>query len=524
MNKLKISTRLTASFCVLLFLISTMAGMGLWLMHTTNGAINNLIEVRLKNERLINHWEKLLEVNMARTMAVAKTDDPAVAKYFQDAIGETTKEAADVIAALRANLVDQEAKDLFQTAFDNYGIFRDARVKALEAKNQGDTASVTQFFDHDMKGLADTYTQSFSGLLGYMTDKIAENTELIHESNALGRIVMLALTAIAIIIGMVLGYYIKQSITVPLVRAVKLAQAVSSRDLQQIIEPQGNDETGMLMQALKQMNDNLGSVVGELRRDADSIAMASSQIAAGNEDLSSRTEQQASSLAETAATMEQMTATVKQNADNAQQANTLSEAAAQVAIKGGNIVDEVVVTMASINESAKKIVEIISVIDGIAFQTNILALNAAVEAARAGEQGKGFAVVAAEVRALAQRSAMAAKEIKVLIDTSVTATETGNKLVAETRTTMNDIVTGVQRVTDIMGEITAASREQSTGIEQVNLAIAQMDQVTHQNASLVEEAAAAASSLQDQARGLAGIVGTFKIPDLAVARPVLLAM
>jgi methyl-accepting chemotaxis protein len=259
------------------------------------------------------------------------------------------------------------------------------------------------------------------------------------------------------------------------------------------------------------MNDSLVRTVGDVRSGAETVATASGQIASGAQDLSSRTEEQASSLEETASSMEELTSTVKQNADNARQANGLAVSASEVAIKGGTVVEQVVDTMGSINESARKIVDIIGVIDGIAFQTNILALNAAVEAARAGEQGRGFAVVASEVRNLAHRSAAAAKEIKTLIDDSVEKVETGSKLVGQAGATMDDIVTSIQRVTDIMGEITSASQEQSAGIEQVNRAIAQMDQVTQQNAALVEEAAAAAQSLQEQAGSLVHVVSVFKL-------------
>jgi methyl-accepting chemotaxis protein len=266
-----------------------------------------------------------------------------------------------------------------------------------------------------------------------------------------------------------------------------------------------------LLQALKDMNESLVRIVGEVRAGTDTIGTASGQIATGNLDLSSRTEAQAGSLEQTAGSMEELTSTVKQNADNARQANQLVVSASDVAVKGGAVVGQVVHTMGSIKESSRKIVDIIGVIDGIAFQTNILALNAAVEAARAGEQGRGFAVVATEVRNLAQRSAAAAKEIKALIGDSVEKVDAGSKLVDDAGATMNEIVTSVKRVADIMSEITAASQEQSTGIEQVNQAIAQMDEATQQNAALVEEAAAAAMSMQDQAGNLSMVVSVFKL-------------
>ncbi len=320
---------------------------------------------------------------------------------------------------------------------------------------------------------------------------------------------------IAVIVGLALAAWLSfsliRAIVRPLDKAVKLARAVAEGDLTQRIEVHSTDEIGQLMQALHDMNDSLVRVVGQVRSGTDTVSTATTQIAAGNLDLSSRTEEQAASLEETASSMEQLTSTVKQNAENARQANQLVSSTADVAVKGGQVVSQVVDTMASIKDSSYKIADIIGVIDGIAFQTNILALNAAVEAARAGEQGRGFAVVASEVRNLAQRSAGAAKEIKSLIDDSVSKVDAGGKLVDEAGKTMGEVVTSVKHVTDIMGEIAAASQEQSAGIEQVNQAIAQMDEVTQQNAALVEQAAAAAESLQEQASQLAQAVSVFKL-------------
>ncbi|HJV74392.1 MAG TPA: methyl-accepting chemotaxis protein, partial [Noviherbaspirillum sp.] len=299
---------------------------------------------------------------------------------------------------------------------------------------------------------------------------------------------------------------------------VGIARRIASGDLTEAIDTSKSDRSS-LVSAMKMMQDSLAALVVQVRSGTNSIATASGQIAAGNQDLSSRTEEQASSLEETASSMEELTSTVKQNADNARQANQLAASASEVAGKGGAVVAQVVDTMGAINDSSKKIVDIIAVIDGIAFQTNILALNAAVEAARAGEQGRGFAVVASEVRSLAQRSAGAAKEIKSLIDDSVEKVNTGAQLVNVAGTTMEEIVESVKRVTDIMGEITAASQEQTAGIEQINQAITQMDQVTQQNAALVEEAAAASEAMQGQASELAQIVSTFKVDESLVEIP-----
>ena len=324
-------------------------------------------------------------------------------------------------------------------------------------------------------------------------------------------IMLFALGALAVAIGTVGSILMTRSITRPLVNAVTVAQKVAAGELTSQVHVEGRDEVTELLQALKDMNESLARTVGDVRSGSETITVASREIAAGNADLSARTETQASSLEETASSMEELTSTVKQNADNARQANQLAVSASSVAEKGGAVVAQVVDTMGSIKESSRKIVDIIGVIDGIAFQTNILALNAAVEAARAGEQGRGFAVVAAEVRNLAQRSAGAAKEIKELIGDSVNKVDTGSRLVDEAGQTMDLVVTSIRQVADIMGEITAATAEQSHGIEEINQAITQMDEMTQQNAALVEQAAAAAESMQEQSQRLAEAVSIFKL-------------
>ena len=328
------------------------------------------------------------------------------------------------------------------------------------------------------------------------------------------RAIMLALVLAGLGLSVGLGIWMTRTLTRQLggepSYAAEAASAIAGGDLSMVIDTRSGDTTSLLF-AMETMRKSLVDIVTEVRGGTDMIATASNQIASGNLDLSSRTEEQAGSLEETASSMEELTGTVKQNADNARQANSLAESASAVAVRGGAVVSDVVVTMAAINESSRKIVDIIGVIDGIAFQTNILALNAAVEAARAGEQGRGFAVVASEVRNLAQRSAAAAKEIKELINDSVDKVDAGGKLVDQAGTTMTEIVESITRVTDIMSEISSATREQTSGIEQINQAIAQMDQVTQQNAALVEEAAAAAGSLQEQAGQLATVVSVFKL-------------
>ncbi len=388
------------------------------------------------------------------------------------------------------------------------GSYRAAMGKAVEMKAAGAKA---EEIDQTNSGADKAISAALDELQEVVRDEVAATNQSITEVIDATKQLTLVLTGLALLLATLFSWLATRSITTPMNQAVSIAQTVAAGDLGSLIEVRSRDETGALMQALKDMNDSLAKVVGEVRVGTDTIATASSQIAAGNMDLSSRTEQQASSLQETAASMEELTSTVKQNADNARQANQLAVTASGVALKGGSVVAQVVDTMGAINSSSRKIVDIIGVIDGIAFQTNILALNAAVEAARAGEQGRGFAVVAAEVRNLAQRSAGAAKEIKTLIGDSVQKVEEGSKQVAQAGQTMDEIVDSVKRVTDIMAEITAASQEQSTGIEQVNQAITQMDQVTQQNAALVEEAAAAAASLREQASNLSQVVSVFKL-------------
>jgi len=335
------------------------------------------------------------------------------------------------------------------------------------------------------------------------------------------RTLMIACSALALVLGGAVSWFIARGIVRPIQQALKVAQTVAAGDLSSQIEVPGGDETGQLLLALREMNEGLVNIVADVRSGSDTIASAASQIASGNQDLSSRTEEQASSLEETASSMEELTSTVKQNADNARQANQLAITASEVAVRGGAAVSEVVSNMEAINDSAHKIADIIGVIDGIAFQTNILALNAAVEAARAGEQGRGFAVVATEVRSLAQRSAQAAKEIKGLIDHSMDKVQLGSKLVEQAGNTMHDVVDSIKQVTDLMGEISAASAEQTVGIGQVQESVIQMDQVTQQNAALVEEATAASEAMRVQADNLAQVVSRFKLHDLHQAKPAL---
>jgi len=508
---LKIATKLIVSFGVVLLLTLVMGVSGIYSMSRVNQASTDIAEDWMPSVRAVmelrndvgelRRWELAHMLNedvkaktdyekrMEVTLATMKTHRDAYDKLISSPEEKTL--AAEFDKTWTAFMADHGK----MMALSNANQIVEARALASgsSAKTMGELSAV----------IGKLVTLNTAG-----GDAASDNATALYTSARLTSIILLALN---IGIGMALALWIARIVSAPLQEALSAARDVAGGDLTRSIDVKSSCETGQLMQALKDMTGNLQNLVSEVRHGTDTIATASAEIASGNQDLSSRTEEQASSLEETASSMEELTSTVKQNADNARQANQLALSASGIAVKGGDVVGQVVGTMASINESSRKIVDIISVIDGIAFQTNILALNAAVEAARAGEQGRGFAVVASEVRNLAQRSAAAAKDIKALINDSVEKVEAGSTLVNEAGNTMNEIVASITRVTDIMSEITAASVEQSAGIEQVNTAIVQMDQVTQQNAALVEEAAAAAESMQDQAAKLSEVVSVFKL-------------
>ncbi len=508
---LKISTKLLISFAAVLTLTVVL---GVF-------SILQLAKVNQTSVDLATNWmpsvRAVLEIK-ANIMRYRAQEAQHILSVNEDDMAKYEKRMADLMAELKKNISEYETLlsepeekatyAEFTKLWDQYMVEHDKIIK-LSHGNKNEEARDT------MRG----ESSRISTELANRIEKLAQinigggikSGQLGRETYDAARAWIFATLCGSLVLGVLPALWIARIISRPLNEALQVAQTVAAGDLTSQIEAKSRDETGQLLRALKEMNTSLQNIVGEVRAGTDTIAIASTQIATGNLDLSSRTEQQASSLEETASSMEELTSTVKQNADNARQANQLAESASEVAVRGGEVVSQVVDTMGSINESAKKIVDIIGVIDGIAFQTNILALNAAVEAARAGEQGRGFAVVASEVRNLAQRSASAAKEIKSLIGDSVEKVEAGGKLVNQAGATMDEIVASVKRVTAIMGEITDASREQEAGIEQINQAISEMDTVTQQNASLVEEAAAAAQSMQEQASKLTQVVSVFKL-------------
>ncbi|HWW72974.1 MAG TPA: methyl-accepting chemotaxis protein, partial [Duganella sp.] len=514
MNNLKIGTRLGFGFSLILLLLTTMTVIGIMRLSSASAMTDHMIDVKIRDQRLIAEWGKIIEVNAARTTGAWMVGDPADQKNLEALMAASSGRATKIQDQIGATIEDEELKPLFKQVMDTRKAYTDVRKAVFAAKAAGDLERGKKLYEGDLTQTRTSYLaalKTFSDRQADLLDKAAGD---IHDQYTSGRTLLLLLGVAAIVMGIFAAWWITHTITKPINEAVKVAETVSSGDLTSDIQVHSTDETGQLMNALKIMNSNLVSIVGQVRNGTDLMATASTEIAAGNQDLSSRTEEQASSLEETASSMEELTSTVKFNAENAREANALAISASEIASRGGAVVGEVVSTMGSINDSSRKIVEIISVIDGIAFQTNILALNAAVEAARAGEQGRGFAVVASEVRNLAQRSAAAAKDIKGLIDDSVQKVSQGSELVDKAGQTMGEIVTSINRVTQIMTQISHASEEQSLGIAQVNDAITQMDQVTQQNAALVEQAAAAAESMQEQSAKLADVVSVFKLDGL----------
>jgi len=514
LSALKVSSRLYLGFGLLLVLLLGIAVFSYTRLSSLNDNVNFLVSDRYAKTVLVDSISNNVNLIARAVRNVALSTDESVISQEMDRIKKAREESNATLQKLGDVIPSEEGKALMaalkQSSVEYY--VEQENLLSLLAKGNADEARKLIF------GAMRTKQAAMFGALKQLSDyqralmdeTVAESQETYRHACVLLTIVSAVAFALSLIAALLITRSIIRQLGGEPDYAMSIASDIASGNLARSITIRPGDQTSLIA-SIRVMRNRLAEIVGQVRAGTDTIATASGQIASGNLDLSSRTEQQASSLEETASAMEELTSTVKQNADNARQANQLAVSASEVAVAGGSVVSQVVETMGSINASSKKIVDIISVIDGIAFQTNILALNAAVEAARAGEQGRGFAVVATEVRNLAQRSASAAKEIKSLIDNSVTQVDTGSKLVAQAGSTMEDVVNSVKRVTDIVGEITSASQEQSEGIEQINLAITQMDEVTQQNAALVEEAAAAAQSMQEQANKLSEVVSVFKL-------------
>jgi len=522
----KVRSRLGAGFGAVLSLLVLISMIGMWTLHAGDVSARKLVGESLVKERLITEWYNATQANGVRTSAVAAIADEAIRAPIQVKLSAVTERISDIQKLLAEMKNSPEETALYKDISDKRGAYRAARDESAAKKKDGDAAAAKAIYLEKVEPALAAYLASIHQLVEYQARQIADLSNDVSEQAKTGTTLLTLFGALALAVGILAAVFITRSLLRQLGGepgdAVQAANLIASGDLSAVLATRENDRSSLIFSTNK-MRDSLAHIVGQVRTGTEAIASASSQIASGNLDLSCRTEQQASSLAETAASMGELTCAVKQNSDNARQANQLAASASSVASKGGEVVAQVVDTMGSINASAKRIADIIGVIDGIAFQTNILALNAAVEAARAGEQGRGFAVVAAEVRNLAQRSAGAAKEIKDLIGDSVQKVEIGSRLVDQAGATMSEIVSSVQRVTDIMGEIATASQAQEAGIERINQAITQMDTATHQNAALVQQASAAAASLHSQAASLAQVVGVFKLGHSAPRRAALAA-
>jgi methyl-accepting chemotaxis protein len=519
-SNMKVSHRLAMGFGATLLLLLTVAVVSWMSIRQTAADTHTLLSHQLKTERLVSDWKAIVEINVQRALAASKTSDPATQRMFEDGIATTSRRAEDNQRQIVELLDDADAKALFDAAIEKRKIYQAARKRAFAEKAGGDLEKTNQIIEQEFIPAGQVYVAAMATLVERQKAVIDEIGAAVHGRSIGSALAILVLSLVSIALAVALGWLISRSLLKQLggepAYAAGITDRIAGGDLTVRVDIAADDRSSLLF-SIVLMRDRLAAIVSEVRSSTDSVATASNEIASGNLDLSSRTEQQAGSLEETASSMEELTATVKQNAEFARQANQLAASASRVAVRGGDVVGGVVTTMESISASSRQIVDIIGVIDGIAFQTNLLALNAAVEAARAGEQGRGFAVVATEVRNLAQRSASAAKDIKHLIGESVEKIADGAMLVDEAGGTMSEIVTSIRHVSEIMAQITAASGEQEAGIEQINQAIMEMDGVTQQNAALVEQAAAAAAALQGQSTHLAELVSVFKVDGAMAA-------
>ena len=516
---MKIGARLGLVFLLIISLVVGMATTAWYQLSTFNANVEDMMQNTIDVERAAREWSDAASSHGMLTYSISYAMRDDMIQLFARRMQDLGRDIDEQSRKIESRRLTPEETAILRESDVRRDAYRVTVVELLKRKNitatgekLGQIAPFTELEDYLLNTVIPARNAYLESVEGFMNRQIAQANEVtaaLHTRYLFARTILFAAAAVVVVLSAVMAFFLTVGITRPLNEAVRIAETVAAGDLTSRIEARSNDETGQLMRALAAMNDSLLNAVVQIRTSSDTIATAAAEIASGNQDLSSRTEQQASSLQETASSMEEITSTVRQNGDNARQANQLASQAADVATRGGDAARLVADTMTDIADSSNKVADIINVIDGIAFQTNILALNAAVEAARAGEQGRGFAVVATEVRSLAQRSATAAREIKALIDDSVTEVGQGTTLVNNAVDTMLEIGESIRRVNDIMNEISMATQEQVQGIEQVNTAVTEMDTVSQQNAALVEEAAAASESLQDQARMLVDVVSIF---------------
>ncbi|WP_284614423.1 methyl-accepting chemotaxis protein [Aquabacterium humicola] len=507
----RIGARLGAGFAAVLALTALMAIAAVMRLQSIGDGTEQIVEKEWVKAQAASTLTALTRANAQRTMELFFHDDKARLAKVRELMAANRQHITEALETLDKLVYLPEGRALMARIKDRRGAFVASFTKVDQLLQQGDRDEATRRLIGETLPAIEALqaeVQALSALQGQLATSAGRRIE---HTVATTRDLMLVLGLVALVVGTGFAWWLTRSITRPIGDAVRVAETVAAGDLGSRIEVNGRDETAQLLGALRRMNESLANVVGTVRRSSDSIATGSGQIAVGNQDLSQRTEEQASSLQETAASMEQLNSAVQNNADSARQVAQLARSATEAAQRGGDVVTQMVQTMEQISDASRRIGDIIGVIDGIAFQTNILALNAAVEAARAGEQGRGFAVVASEVRTLAQRSAAAAREIKTLIGASAEKVELGGQQAGSAGQAMEDIVAQVRRVDDLISEITAATVEQSTGLDQVGTAIGQLDQVTQQNAALVEESAAAAESLRQQAQRLVEAVSVFRL-------------
>ena len=519
----KVGTRMAMGFGIVLALMIALTAVAISRMSFIQANLNQLVDVESTKIRLVNEMRDVVRYQSVTIRDVVMQEDFSFKKdemKLMKQASATYRRAADELGKMLTDPKDLATLSSIVALDEKAKSTMDA---ALEKSLSDDHIGAGELIRQAVRPAQLTFVAALDGLLKDLESDSKTSAAQASAAYKNALVLISALGSLAVIAGLLTAYLIQRSIALPLRRSVTVAERVADGDLTQSISSKSTDEVGQLLTALGRMSDSLVEIITTIKDSAESVALGSREIASGNVDLSNRTELQASALQQTAASMEELSATVKNNASNACEAKVLATSACVVAARGGETVDEVISTMKDINESSKKIADITSVIDGIAFQTNILALNAAVEAARAGDQGRGFAVVASEVRSLAKRSASAAKEIKALIDESVRRAQLGTDLVNLAGGTMTEVVASIRRVSDIVVDISHATAEQSTGVEQIGEAITQMDQATQQNAALVEQSAAAAESLSEHAQQLLQAVSVFKLnPQVHAPHPVLL--
>ncbi|HEV7814542.1 MAG TPA: methyl-accepting chemotaxis protein [Janthinobacterium sp.] len=510
MNNANIGKKITVVFGVVLVVSSLTTGIGLWQLSKMTASTRDLMEMSLAKERLVSDWYRIIYGGSRRTLAIAKSADNSLVEFFAADNKQGTAEAGELLKKVGGLLTSDKETRLLQDIGKARDFYNAQKVVVAKAKVENNPELANKVLEEKFIPASLSYQQMLRDLVAMEREQIDNSAAQIEQAARTSLRLQVALTIFLALLVVVLGVTLNKGIVGPLSYAIEVARRVAKGDLTAEIRVDSSDEAGQLLLALREMNDSLRGLIDEVMQSAATISSASGEIAQGNADLSVRTESQAASIEETASSMEELTSTVAHNADNAGLANKLALNASAVAVEGGQVVGQAVETMAEIKLGSQRISEITAIIDGIAFQTNILALNAAVEAARAGEQGRGFAVVASEVRNLAQRSAAAAKEINVLITDSVDQVNAGSKLVDNAGATMSNIVKSIEEVAKIMTEITSATREQNHGLESINQVIAEMDNSTRMNAAMVEEASAAALSMQDEAQRLSRAVSVFQ--------------